>query len=162
MNIDKVQLNKLKTSIQSNKDDDYVIGLLDQFDIDIDIEGGTPLNHAVNYERTKLVDYLIKKGANVNALYDGDYTPLMSAIDRKNIELINILLKNGADINKVDKFGNTAIMKAVNTFDLELVKLLVNEGAKPFEGQNKQNYSAYDAAKDMGMEEIVKYFDSIK
>lgn len=86
----------------------------------------------------------------------------MSAVDGKNIEIIKLLLENGADVNLKDKYGNDTLFKAVDTYNLELIKLIVEAGANPFVGDNPENYSAYDNAKDRGADEVVKYFDSIK
>lgn len=123
---------------------------------------GTALNHAVNYQREGIVRKLIERGANVNALYDGDYTPLMSTVERQNKVLIKLILEQNVDIDYTDRYGNNALMKAVNTFDLDIVKLIVEAGGDPFTSKNKVNYSAYNAAVDMGASEIVKYFEELK
>ncbi|THF52855.1 ankyrin repeat domain-containing protein [Flavobacterium supellecticarium] len=153
---------QLKSAIRAEKDSNVVIKMLDDYPTEINLVDGTPLNHAVSRNRIEIINYLIQRNANVNALYDKNYSPLMSAIDGKNLETATLLLKNGADIHLKDKYGNDALWKAVNTNDLEFIKLIIEAGANPFIGDNPENYSAYDSAKDMGADEIVAYFDSLK
>ncbi|WP_430406430.1 ankyrin repeat domain-containing protein [Fluviicola sp.] len=159
--MEKEQQRKLKTIVQVEKDSNRVIQLLNDHDTEINLVGGTPLNHAVNYDRIDIVKYLIGRGANVNALYD-DSPSLLSAIENENEEMIDLLLENGADVNLQDGYGNDALFKAVFTRNLNIVKRIVNNGANPFVGNNPENYSSYDSAKDLEDEEIVDYFDSIR
>lgn len=162
MELTKAEIKRLKSEIQANKNEDEVIKLLERFDTEIMLVEGTALNHAVNYQREGIVRKLIERGANVNALYDGDYTPLMSTVERQNKVLIKLILEQNVDIDYTDRYGNNALMKAVNTFDLDIVKLIVEAGGDPFTSKNKVNYSAYNAAVDMGASEIVKYFEELK
>lgn len=60
---------KLKSAIQTGKDISQVIKTLDEYDTEIDLVGGTPINHAVNYNRNEIFKYLIARNANVNALF---------------------------------------------------------------------------------------------
>lgn len=148
--------------IRADKDINNVIKTLDEYPTEISLVDGTPLNHAVNRSRNEIVKYLIKRGANVNALYDEHYSPLMSAVGNNNVEMVKLLLENGANINLKDKYGNDVLFKAVDTLNLDLIKLLIEAGANPFIGDNPENYSAYDSARDIGANEVVKYFDSLK
>lgn len=153
---------KLKAMIQADKDINNVIKTLDEYPTEISLVDGTPLNHAVNRSRNEIVKYLVERGANVNALYDGHYSPLMSAVGNKNIDMVKLLLESGADVNLKDKYGNDALFKAVDTLNLDLIKLLIEADASPFIGDNPENYSAYDSAKDIGADDVVRYFDSLK
>ncbi|MBW3521183.1 MULTISPECIES: ankyrin repeat domain-containing protein [Chryseobacterium] len=153
---------KLAAMIQADKDMDNVIKTLDKYQTEIDLIGGTPLNHAVNYNRNEIIKYLIYRDANVNALFEKNYSPLMSAVDGKNIEIVKLLLEKGANVNLKDKYGNDALFKAVDTLNLDLIKLLIEAGSNPFIGNNPENYSAYDSAKDIVADEVVRYFDSLK
>ena len=148
----------LVSSIEYDSTED-VIPLLENLPIiDIEIRGGTPFVFAVLYEKIELVKYLLNRGANVNALYEGDYSPLMSAVEDKNIELTKLLLEANADITLRDKYGQDALFKAVHVRNLELIELLVHAGADPFAGE----YSAYDRAKYMNAKKLIAYFDSIR
>lgn len=152
---------KLASMIQADKDINNIIKTLDEYPTEINLVDGTPLNHAVNYERNEIVEYLMERGANVNALYEGDYTPLMSAVQRNNIEIVKLFLKNGADVNLKDKYGKVALYIAVFNNNLEIIKLLVEAKADPFV-VIKDGWRVYDSVKNMGSEEMINYFDSLK
>ena len=148
----------LISSIKYRSTED-VIPLLENLPIiDIEIRGGTPFVFAVLYEKIELVKYLLNRGANVNALYEGHHPPLMSAVERENIELTKLLLEANVDITLRDKYGNDALFRAVHVVNIDLIKLLVHAGADPFAGE----YSAYDLAKDIGTKKVIAYFDSIR
>lgn len=155
------ELNKLKYIIQDQEDEQSTIEILKGYDIEIDIDGGTPLHHAIINNKNVVVTYLIDNGANVNALYEGDYTPLMFAIDRDNNEMAKLFLEHGANVHLVDKHGNGALWKAVFHNNLEIVRLLVKAGADPFK-VIKDGWSIYDGAKHIGVNEIVDFFDSVQ
>lgn len=152
---------RLKANIQGNQSVDEVIEMLEKVDTEINLDGGTPLNHAVNYDRIEVVEYLIKRNANINAKHDGEYTPLMSACEGGNLELVQLLLKAKADINEKDNYGNNALWKATFFEHEEIVELLLKAGADPFE-KKKSGVTIYDAAVRMGRDNIVKIFDEFK
>lgn len=154
----------LGAMIRADKDISNVIKTLDEYPTEINLIDGTPLNHAINRGRDEIVKYLVERGANVNALYEGHYSPLMSAVGSNNIEIIKLLIEKGANVNLKDKHGNDALWKAVFNYNFEIVRLLVEAGADPFKADNPENYSNYDSAKDLmpATEEIIKYFDSLK
>lgn len=163
INIMEIELQrKLGAMIHADKDISNVIKTLNEYSTEIDLIGGTPLNHAVNYNRNEIIKYLINRNANVNALFEKNYSPLMSAVDGKNIEIVELLLEKGANVNLKDKHGNDALFKAVDTLNLDLIELLIKAGANPFIGDNPENYSAYDSARDIGADKVIEYFDSLK
>lgn len=155
---------KLGAMIRADKDINNVIKTLDEYPTEINLVDGTPLNHAINRGRNEIVKYLVERGANVNALYEGHYSPLMSAVGNNNLEMVKLLLENGADLNLKDKHGNDALWKAVFNYNLEIVRILVEAGADPFKADNPENYSNYNLAIDLlpATEEIINYFNSLK
>jgi ankyrin repeat protein len=124
------QQKKLKSFIQAHSNEDEIIDALKSIDLETDLDGGTALNHAVNYDRVKTVKYLIEMGANVNAIQD-DFTPLISACEGDNIEIIKMLLDAGADISHRDSFDNDAFWKAIFNENTEVIELLIEKGANP-------------------------------
>ena len=158
--MNREEQSKLRSSI---KYDDYemVINLLKDLPVNINIIDGTPLNYAIIYDKNEIAKYFINKGADVNALYDGDYSSLMLSVDRENIEIVKLLLENEADINLKDKHGNGALWKAVFKRNLDIIKLLVAAGADPFV-EIKEGWNIYDGAKHIEADEIVEYFDNLK
>ncbi|WP_426473905.1 hypothetical protein [Chryseobacterium balustinum] len=71
-------------------------------------------------------------------------------------------MEKGANTSLKDKYGNDVLFKAVNTLNLDLINLIVEAGANPFIGDNPENYSAYNSARDIEADEVINYFDSLK
>ena len=60
-------------------------------------------------ENIEIVEFLLCKGANINASYESGYTPLHSAVLGNHTEIVNILLKNGANSNAANDHGKTPL-----------------------------------------------------
>lgn len=74
-------------------------------------------------------EYLLKRGANVNASDTGNQTALMLAVQSGDVAMINGLLAYGADPNRQDNDGWTAAMHAVRGNDARILRLLASKGA---------------------------------
>ena len=75
-----------------------------------DIENQSMLHHAVINPQnitTEPVEYLIRKGVDVNSKDIYGHTPLFLAYGLKNTDIINILIKSGADTNIQANDGTT-------------------------------------------------------
>lgn len=107
-------------------------------------ENYTPLMVAANYGRLAIVNYLLDKGADINATSDGGETALILASRPNSSDsdlVVQKLLAAGADPNKVSGGGNTPLMEAAYGGDAELVKILLAAGADPH-AQNQYNETA--------------------
>lgn len=128
----------------SDEDQVKLCNLLIDKGINADItdqNGFTPLMQAVNYGNAKLVETLIKKGANVKAKIKGYSTPLMflgmteAQYDKnrpsveENERIIKLLINNGADINAVNNKGESALYIAIENNQIEAAKALIKNGA---------------------------------
>jgi ankyrin repeat protein len=88
-----------------------------------------------NHIKIKRLDYLIKLGADVNALIDKayiPYTPLMIASNRGDLEMMDYLISKGADVNMMDNDGYNALIKVMTSEasnKIEVVKKLLDSGA---------------------------------
>lgn len=78
------------------------------------------------------VEYLLKRGAKVNARDDEGKTPLIVAVASGDISLISGLLAYGADPNAQDHDGWTAAMHAVRSNEPKIFRLM---------GKYKANYN---------------------
>ncbi|GFT78298.1 ANK_REP_REGION domain-containing protein [Nephila pilipes] len=95
----------------------------------------TLLTVAFNRADSKMANFLIKVGADVNAVGVNGLTPLIIAIERKcdnpsNKALVDLLMEAKADVNAAVANGMTPISKAVERGDLETFKALMEKKAK--------------------------------
>jgi ankyrin repeat protein len=97
-----------------------------------DGDGNTPLISAcwgppANIPHAAIANYLIDKGANVNARNRNGGSPLYFA--HRSFDLMQRLIAKGADIN-VRAYGDlTPLHQAVSSGNLKTVKLLIDHGA---------------------------------
>jgi ankyrin repeat protein len=117
----------------------------------------TPLTYAIRNKNERIIDLLIKHGADISKPNSkGEYpiqiaeakgynklaerlthqadntgdSPLMIAIRSKQPKLVEYLLSKGADIHKVNKNGLTALHFAAMYGDQSLIETLITKGAK--------------------------------
>lgn len=113
---------------------DVVKYLLDQKGNDVNKithDGRIYLHWAANKGNIELVDYLIKKGSNINLEDTHDATPLVFAANggQNNIALFESFFKAGLDPKKKYKNNATILMLAIaNDKDLSLTNELVAKG----------------------------------
>lgn len=69
--------------------------------------GYTPLHEATSSRKPEMIEMLLEKGANVNAISNGRYTPLHIAASIGDLKCIEMLLKYNASVKLVDEFGKT-------------------------------------------------------
>jgi len=133
-----------------------------------DYYGLTPLFYAVKRDQIKVANFLIKKGAEVNAevsQWGERVTPLETASANGFKDMVELLIRKGADIKK---YGTNAVDLAIKGFEMfkghkedfppEMLtkvdffgtaKLLIKKGTKP------GDYTLHFAVKE-GEVEIVK------
>ena len=71
----------------------------------------TPLHYAASHNsNVEVLEYLISKGAMVNAKTSGSTTPLhCAALGNSNLDIIKCLISHGADVNAKDREGWTPL-----------------------------------------------------
>jgi len=98
----------------------------------IDINGKdrkTPLHFAVLYNCYKIVEFLVKNGANLNKGDKYGRTPLLLSCKYGNSKITKFLIDAGANINKTDNSNNSPLHYACAFGNLECVKVLLENGA---------------------------------
>ena len=106
-----------------------------------DNDGLTPLHIAVANNHLKIVEKLLKKGADPNIKTSGnENTPLHFAAEANNLEMLELLVKNPHNkslkgkINAVNKYGWTVLHSAASGIidtreDWKIIKWLLEKGA---------------------------------
>jgi uncharacterized protein len=83
--------------------------LVNQKDVPVNRSGWTPLHYACTNGHLQIAQFLLEKGAVVDAPSPNETTPLMMAIRAGNIQLVRLLLDRGADIRIRNQQGYSAI-----------------------------------------------------
>ena len=76
----------------------------------------------------KIIEILVKAGADVNASNVVGTTPLITAAFFNKAQLIQMLIDAGADINMMDKAGITPLMYAAERGSKDAIELLLDKG----------------------------------
>lgn len=93
--------------------------------------GFTPLHCAVLANNPAAVDFLIKAGADPNAVTENRQATALHLAAGINEELVTLLINGGADVDAHEKNGSTALHTAVWSNKTESVKALLKAGANP-------------------------------
>jgi uncharacterized protein len=95
-------------------------------------DGWTPLMVAIANQRLKLAQWLLARGADVNALGLGGNSALLLAAKGGSLEAMKLLLKHKADPNIApNDLGDTPLTAAIWTRKATPVELLLKAGANP-------------------------------
>ena len=144
--------NKELELMKSMKDEDYIrwveaaktgdteviqFFIDKRIDVNISRSNYPALLLAAKNGHEKIVEMLLKAGADVNYCYFFSGTALCRAASKAHVCVVNTLLKKGADPNKKGNSGGSPLMKAVSGYAdkeedvLEVVKSLLRAGAIP-------------------------------
>lgn len=116
----------------------------------------TPLIMAIFDGDFELVDYLIKKGADVN-LPCSKCAPLFLACERREYEIIELLLRNKANPNQISFSDKTPpIYIACYNNYIDIVQLLVKYGANVNERRMDTGSTPLYIACQEGHSEVIK------
>lgn len=126
--------------------------------------GATPLHCAASSAGRRLVEFLIGKGAEVNARDTTGYTPLHYAAAGGNKETAEVLVARGADVHATTGHsGNTPLHLAVQLNNVagpgggkrrvELVRLLLDHGAD-VNARNSREHTALHIAVAWGWDSL--------
>ena len=80
--------------------------------------------------RIKMVELLISKGANVNALDLKGNTPLHTSVYKHYTNIVKLLIEKKVDINKKNHSCKTSLDLAIDSNYVEIVKILQSHGGK--------------------------------
>jgi hypothetical protein len=128
--------------------------------------GHTWLQIAAHYDSVPMIKLLIELGIDVNAEGVNHSVALDAALGNDNLETVRALLEHGANPNQ----GKQVLWAIVGNgrHSLELLKLLEQHGADLFRtfvnesSEEKQQISAFIAAKDWAKKDVTKYLQTRK
>ncbi|MFN3469008.1 MAG: ankyrin repeat domain-containing protein [Novosphingobium sp.] len=120
--------------------------------------GQTALHIVVARRDLTWVQFLLAKGANVNARDNRGVTPLVLASELGFIEGVDELIQSGARVDEANNTGETPLISAVHRRDLALVRLLIKAGANPDRpdnsGRSARDYASLDGKGSAVLAEI--------
>lgn len=90
----------------------------------------TPLHHAAFNGRDAVVQELLARNADVNAMNHGGLTPLHDCVHRGSIESAVMLLERGANLNARNNEGQTPLAYALAKNRPDMAELLRQRGAQ--------------------------------
>ncbi|XP_070579675.1 transient receptor potential cation channel subfamily A member 1-like [Ptychodera flava] len=94
-----------------------------------DIDGNTPLLLAAEKGHDKVVQHLLKVGADISSKDENRRTSLALAAKEGRTDTVKVLLKNHAEIDAVDKNRNTPLHLSAGKGHVEVTRLLLDNGA---------------------------------
>ena len=113
---------------------------------DVKTGGLVALQNCVFFDRIEEARFLIKAGADVNAVSKGGESLLTSVQFLRSLEITKLFIESGANVNKVDSYGNTPlIVAAEQSLDsMPFIKLLLRNNAL-INQRNNQGHNALTA-----------------
>ena len=97
---------------------------------EINFYGWPPLSYAAFNGHTTIVDYLLKRGAEIDATTENGSTALFFAARFGHIEAVKVLLKNEADPTIANENGETAVDWAMKSKQTDIENLLRAAGGR--------------------------------
>lgn len=141
----------LESQIESPKISDKD---LEEYTDTVDVNGRTLVHTAAYRGDLHLVQLLLLKGANIEALDKSKQTPLNLASKQGFAEVVSALVEVGANVNNADEDGWTALRSAAWGGHLAVVNVLLSAGAS-VNNADVDERTALRAAAWGGHEEIV-------
>lgn len=105
--------------------------------------------------QSKLIEIMLRHGADVNVTDEAGKTPLMLAVESGHKEIVELLIRQNAAIDMRDQHGHTALFRAAHVGNFDIASLLINAGS---DVQIKSEYgnTPLILAVDAGNEEIAR------
>ncbi|XP_041351820.1 serine/threonine-protein phosphatase 6 regulatory ankyrin repeat subunit B-like [Gigantopelta aegis] len=96
-----------------------------------DAHKDTPLHYAVKVNCLRLVEALVEKGAELDAVNDDGYTPLHIAASNSSLDIVKYLVQKGSLVNLQSSEGRTPLMLAISPETNDVLLYLLSKKADP-------------------------------
>lgn len=124
---------------------------------------GTWLHIAAKRGELQIIEYLVSKGVNVNAIGGTfDANALKIAAGSGQLEVVRYLLNNGS-LMDISLAKRNPLFGAIYGGHINVVKELVKRGidiSKKYTNESFDNIDAYEYARQFGQTEIAEYLKS--
>lgn len=101
-----------------------------------DRDGRTLLLNAAFYNRQKVIEYLLSRGADIHTKDKMGNTVLHATVQNGYLDCIKLLLSAGAEANAKDIYGNTPLGRARLNTPKEIFNIFIENGVDPYEKNN--------------------------
>lgn len=101
--------------------------------------------YTAGYNNLEVAEFLLERGADVNAQDKGGLIPLHNASSYGHLDIAALLIKYNTVVNATDKWGFTPLHEAAQKGRTQLCALLLAHGADPFL-KNQEGQSPVDLA----------------
>ena len=120
--------------------------------------GDTALHIATGRRDLAWMQFVLARGANVNAANSKGEAALTVAVNLGFTEGVELLIGSGAAVDTRSRTGETPLITAVHNRDIGLMRLLLKAGADPDRtdnsGRTSRDYAALDAKSALLLKEI--------
>lgn len=138
---------------------DEVVELLLDHNADASARGGaygSPLLAALTNGRKKVVDTLLRRGAETEAKHpESGLTALHVAVKRGDMDLVSLLVQHKANTEAVDEEGRTALLVAIDSDNTQLARVLLDGGANVEARESESGRTPLLVASDRGDYDMV-------
>lgn len=123
-----------------------------------DSAGTPPICAAARSGKKEMVEWLINKGADVDAVSkDRGYSAVMDAVWKADVDMVTTLIKHGANLNFISRDGQNSLILATGNGRIPICKVLIKNGADPL-AKDHMGMSAYDYAKLFKKDELLSLY----
>lgn len=116
--------------------------------------GRTPLHDAARYGRSKVIEFLISKGAHLITQDNSGWTPLHWAIRHGHAEALEVLIAHGADITTTDYRNKLPIFLAAESGHEGVLSILLGRTGVDVRGE--KNWTPLHIAAAGGHHRVVR------
>ena len=122
-----------------------------------DLDGSTPLHDMARRGNKDIVELLLAKGADANAVDKDGETPLYAATSefRGHKRVAELLIAKGANVNATNKDGRTPLHEVAQRGNKGFVELLLAKGANVKAG-DKKDWTPLHAAAGRGHKDVAE------